>query len=62
MPIPKPGPGQVRLRVTAAGLCHSDWSAMDLPADKYTYGPPLRLSHKALGSSTRLGTASPASR
>jgi propanol-preferring alcohol dehydrogenase len=24
IPTPEPGPGQIRLRITAAGLCHSD--------------------------------------
>src|SRR5919107_1208565 len=49
IPTPEPGPGQVRLRVTAAGLCHSDWFVMDLPADKYAYGLPLTLGHEGTG-------------
>ena len=36
--IPEPGPGQIRLKVTAAGLCHSDWFVMDLPEEQYTTG------------------------
>src|SRR3954454_14346914 len=55
VPTPEPGPGQVRLRVTAAGLCHSDWFVMDLPADKYAYGLPLTLGHEGTGVVDALG-------
>ncbi|GAA3200435.1 NAD(P)-dependent alcohol dehydrogenase [Microbacterium terregens] len=53
--IPEPGPGQIRLRVTAAGLCHSDWFLMDLPADQYAYGLPLTLGHEGTGIVHKLG-------
>jgi propanol-preferring alcohol dehydrogenase len=39
----------VRLRVTAAGLCHSDWFVMDLPRGSYAYGLPLTLGHEGAG-------------
>ncbi|WP_368496186.1 NAD(P)-dependent alcohol dehydrogenase [Herbiconiux sp. A18JL235] len=52
---PEPGPGEVRLRVTAAGLCHSDWFLMGLPADQYVYGLPLTLGHEAAGVVDKLG-------
>jgi propanol-preferring alcohol dehydrogenase len=55
VPTPEPGPGQVRLRVTAAGLCHSDWFLMDLPAEAYAYGLPLTLGHEAAGVVDALG-------
>src|SRR3712207_8434110 len=55
VPTPEPGPGQIRLRVTAAGLCHSDWFVMDLPADKYAYGLPLTLGHEGAGVVDALG-------
>ena len=42
---PEPGPGQVRLKVSAAGVCHSDEFLMSLPEDQYTYGLPLTLGH-----------------
>ena len=32
---PTPGPGEVLLRVDAAGLCHSDLHLMDLPAQAF---------------------------
>lgn len=55
VPTPEPGPGEVRLRVTAAGLCHSDWSLTDLPADAHVHGEPLTLGHEAAGVVDPLG-------
>jgi alcohol dehydrogenase, propanol-preferring len=55
VPTPEPGPGQVRLRVTAAGLCHSDWFVMDLPAEQYGYGLPMTLGHEGAGVVDALG-------
>lgn len=53
--VPEPGPGQIRLKVTAAGLCHSDWFVMDLPAEQYIYGLPLTLGHEGAGIADKLG-------
>lgn len=53
--MPEPGPGQIRLKVTAAGLCHSDWFVMDLPEEQYTYGLPLTLGHEGAGVVDKLG-------
>lgn len=52
---PEPGPGQIRLKVTAAGLCHSDWFVMSLPAEQYIYGLPLTLGHEGVGTVDKLG-------
>ena len=52
---PEPGPGQIRLKVTAAGLCHSDWFVMNLPAEQYVYGLPLTLGHEGVGVAEKLG-------
>ena len=52
---PEPGPGQIRLKVTAAGLCHSDWFVMDLPEEQYSYGLPLTLGHEGAGVVDKLG-------
>ena len=30
IPVPEPGPGEVLLKVAAAGLCHSDLHLMEL--------------------------------
>ncbi len=52
---PEPGPGEVRLRITAAGLCHSDSFIMGLPAEQYIYGLPLTLGHEGAGIVDKLG-------
>lgn len=52
---PEPGPGQIRLRVTAAGLCHSDWFIMGLPKEHYAYPLPLTLGHEGAGVVDKLG-------
>jgi propanol-preferring alcohol dehydrogenase len=52
---PVPGPGQVLLDVTAAGICHSDEFVMSLPAEQYTYGLPLTLGHEGAGRVAELG-------
>ncbi|MEE6274549.1 NAD(P)-dependent alcohol dehydrogenase [Georgenia sp. MJ206] len=52
---PEPGPGQVRLRVTAAGVCHSDSFIMSLPEEQYIYGLPLTLGHEGAGIVDKLG-------
>lgn len=46
---PEPGPGQVLLKVTAAGVCHSDEFIMSLPEEQYVYGLPLTLGHEGAG-------------
>ncbi|TQK18073.1 propanol-preferring alcohol dehydrogenase [Microbacterium sp. SLBN-154] len=53
--VPEPGPGEIRLKVTAAGLCHSDWFLMDLPEEQYIYGLPLTLGHEGAGIVDKLG-------
>jgi len=55
LPTPEPGPGQVLLRVTAAGICHSDTFIMGLPEEQYKYGLPLTLGHEAAGEVVALG-------
>jgi propanol-preferring alcohol dehydrogenase len=52
---PSPGPGQVLLRVAAAGICHSDAFIMGLPEDEYVYGLPLTLGHEGAGVVAELG-------
>lgn len=52
---PVPGPGQVLLKVTAAGVCHSDQFIMSLPAEAYTFGLPLTLGHEGAGTVAELG-------
>lgn len=52
---PVPGPGQVRIKVTAAGACHSDSFIMSLTAEQYIYGLPLTLGHEGAGIVDELG-------
>jgi propanol-preferring alcohol dehydrogenase len=53
--MPEPGPGQVRLKITAAGVCHSDEFNMSLTEEQYTYGLPLTLGHEGAGVVDKLG-------
>lgn len=55
IPKPVPGPGQVLLQVTAAGVCHSDLFVMGLPTDRYSYGLPLTLGHEGAGRVVEVG-------
>lgn len=52
---PSPGPGQVLLRIVAAGICHSDLFLMGLPQDQYVFGLPLTLGHEGVGVVEALG-------
>ncbi|THJ67461.1 NAD(P)-dependent alcohol dehydrogenase [Arthrobacter echini] len=55
IPTPTPAAGQVLVKVTAAGVCHSDEFLMSLPDDQYTYGLPLTLGHEGAGTVEALG-------
>jgi alcohol dehydrogenase, propanol-preferring len=50
---PEPGPGQVLLRVTAAGVCHSDLTLMSYPA--LPFDLPLTLGHEGAGVVEEVG-------
>ncbi|MBO0595881.1 NAD(P)-dependent alcohol dehydrogenase [Nesterenkonia sp. E16_7] len=58
VPTPEPGPGEVRLRITAAGACHSDSFVMGLSAEQYAgfgYPLPMTLGHEGVGVVDALG-------
>ena len=55
VPVPQPGPGEVLLKVTAAGVCHSDEYFMGLSAEQYTFGLPMTLGHEGAGIVAALG-------
>jgi propanol-preferring alcohol dehydrogenase len=55
VPEPEPGPGEVLLKVSAAGLCHSDQFVMSLPAEGFDYPLPLTLGHEGAGTVAALG-------
>jgi propanol-preferring alcohol dehydrogenase len=54
VPVRDPGPGQVRLDVLAAGLCHSDLHVVDGGAAA-TWGLPFTLGHEVCGTVAELG-------
>ncbi|MFE2968698.1 NAD(P)-dependent alcohol dehydrogenase [Streptomyces sp. NPDC059340] len=55
VPDPEPGPGQVLLKVSAAGVCHSDIAVMSWPAENFPYALPLTLGHEGAGTVVALG-------
>ncbi|MGW8483216.1 NAD(P)-dependent alcohol dehydrogenase [Microbacterium sp. NPDC055903] len=56
VPKPVPGPGQILLKVTAAGACHSDEFIMGTSAEDYYFKPlPLTLGHEVAGIVDELG-------
>jgi propanol-preferring alcohol dehydrogenase len=52
---PEPGPGEVRLRISAAGVCHSNTLLMGLTDEQYIYGLPPTLGHEGVGVVDKLG-------
>ncbi|MBW8484099.1 NAD(P)-dependent alcohol dehydrogenase [Actinomadura parmotrematis] len=55
VPEPEPGPGQVLLKVTAAGVCHSDIAVMSWGEDEMYMPLPLTLGHEGAGTVAALG-------
>lgn len=54
---PEPGPGQVLLRITAAGVCHSDIGLISRAAADYPYGDlPQTLGHEGAGEVVQVGS------
>ena len=53
LPLPEPGPGQLRIRVAACGVCRTDLHVVDgeLPRPKL----PLVLGHEVVGRVDALG-------
>src|SRR3954454_25071192 len=52
LPAPEPAPGEVLLRVTGAGLCHSDLHLLHWPAGTVPYELPFTLGHEIAGTVT----------
>jgi alcohol dehydrogenase, propanol-preferring len=52
---PEPGPGAVLVKVTAAGLCHSDLHLMEWPEGKLPWDLPFTLGHETAGVVAGLG-------
>ncbi|WP_285723968.1 NAD(P)-dependent alcohol dehydrogenase [Psychromicrobium xiongbiense] len=55
---PQPGPGQILVKITAAGVCHSDQFVMSLPEAEYLAAGmklPMTLGHEGVGTVAELG-------
>jgi alcohol dehydrogenase, propanol-preferring len=55
LPTPEPGPGEVLLKVDAAGLCHSDVHLMEAPEGVFPVSLPFTLGHETAGTVAALG-------
>ena len=54
VPVPRPGPGELLLRVDAAGLCHSDLHVID-SGGRLPYLLPFTLGHEVAGTVAAVG-------
>ncbi len=56
VPVPDVAPGQILIKISAAGACGSDWTIMQTPPDLYRFGElPLTLGHEAVGVVAEIG-------
>lgn len=55
VPVPRPGPGELLLRTTAAGLCQSDLHVMDAEPGVLPYELPFTLGHEVAGEVVATG-------
>ena len=60
VPTPDPGPGEVVVRVTAAGICHTELHFLSGLLDLGV--APLTLGHEIVGVVERVGAGVPPSR
>jgi propanol-preferring alcohol dehydrogenase len=47
--VPRPGPGEVLVRVAAAGICGSDVHLVHAPPGMLPYSPPFTMGHENTG-------------
>jgi len=55
--VPEPGPDDVRIAVTAVGLCHTDLHFLEMPAGILPYSLPFTLGHETAGVVDRVGSS-----
>lgn len=55
VPRPTPGPGQVVLRMLAAGVCHTDLYFMAMSAERLPFTPPVTMGHEGVGVVEEVG-------
>jgi alcohol dehydrogenase, propanol-preferring len=53
--VPEPGPGEVLVKVDAAGLCHSDLHVMEWPPGRLPWQLPFTLGHETAGTVAAAG-------
>jgi propanol-preferring alcohol dehydrogenase len=53
--VPEPGPNEVLVKVTAAGLCHSDLHVIDWPEGTLAWELPFTLGHETAGTVAVIG-------
>jgi propanol-preferring alcohol dehydrogenase len=53
--VPKPGAGEVLVKIAAAGLCHSDLHVMGWPEGTLPWSLPFTLGHENAGHVAQLG-------
>jgi propanol-preferring alcohol dehydrogenase len=53
--VPRPGAGEVLLKMAGVGLCHSDFLFMEAPAGTLPYRLPFTLGHENAGWVAALG-------
>jgi len=55
VPVPRPGPGDVLLRMAAVGLCHTDLHFLAAGPGTFPYELPFTLGHENVGRVEDLG-------
>src|SRR3954452_15045826 len=55
VPVPAPGPGEVLVRVSGAGLCHSDLHLFEWPEGRVNWRLPYTLGHETGGTAAAVG-------
>lgn len=56
VPPPRPGPGEVLVRIGAAGVCHSDLHVLhEFPAGAFPWRLPFTLGHESAGWVAEVG-------
>ena len=58
VPVPQPGPGELLMRVDAAGLCHSDLHVIE-SGGRLPYSLPFTLGHEVAGTVVAVGAGVP---
>lgn len=54
--IPRPGPGEVLIKMSAVGLCGSDIHMFNAPAGALPFNPPFTVGHENAGWVAECGT------